>query len=537
MNKFKEIVKDILYVSRLTKTKNKKILIFTSVTLSQFTAATDLFLIGIFSSIIANQFTNIDFLNNLLIYVNNNKFLIILLVVLRYLINYSQASILKKLELEVLVNLRVYIFSKILKEKNYSKSDSFYYINTLCGHIAYFYSSFAQLLNHLLQAFVYTVYLTIADVTLMTFFILGVALLAFPVKKLISKSREFMHQTFIYGKDSNTEIERIVDNLFLIKILRMESEELSRFSKTMSRIYNFTLKNYQISFVNSQLPNFFTLFVFSIILNFEKFLKFLTLDFLGVTLRLFQSFSIVTNSLNQVANSHVHISKFVELENLIPSKNENYFNISNKNKIEVKNVFFKYNNSDVYIFENLSLEFKKNTHNLILGSNGTGKSTLLGIIGNVLIPQKGQVTSFSSRFGFIGATPFIFNTTLRENILYGNDKSIEDNLILDYLEELEMFKEKNFYDLNRIIDNTSLSSGQMQKLAFVRSLLSNTEILLLDEAMANLDDNSKIKILNILSNKNVTLINSTHDPDRFQNVDSVFRIDVIKDKKIINKIL
>jgi len=143
VNKFKEIVKDILYVSRLTKTKNKKILIFTSVTLSQFTAATDLFLIGIFSSIIANQFTNIDFLNNLLIYVNNNKFLIILLVVLRYLINYSQASILKKLELEVLVNLRVYIFSKILKEKNYSKSDSFFYINTLCGHIAYsFITSF-----------------------------------------------------------------------------------------------------------------------------------------------------------------------------------------------------------------------------------------------------------------------------------------------------------------------------------------------------------------------------------------------------------
>ena len=56
-----------------------------------------------------------------------------------------------------------------------------------------------------------------------------------------------MHRTFIYGKDSNEEIGRAVDNLFLIKILRMEKQELSRFSNTMSKIYNFTFKNYQIS--------------------------------------------------------------------------------------------------------------------------------------------------------------------------------------------------------------------------------------------------------------------------------------------------
>ena len=88
-----------------------------------------------------------------------------------------------------------------------------------------------------------------------------------------------MHRTFIYGKDSNEEIGRAVDNLFLIKILRMEKQELSRFSTTMSKIYNFTFKNYQISFINTQLPNFFTLLVFSIILNIEQFLKYLTLDF------------------------------------------------------------------------------------------------------------------------------------------------------------------------------------------------------------------------------------------------------------------
>ena len=106
--------------------------------------------------------------------------------------------------------------------------------------------------------------------------------------------------------------------------------------------------------------------------------------------------------------------------------------------------------------------------------------------------------------------------SIRDNILYGNNSNIEDELILNYLYELEMFKEKNSYDLDKLIDNTSLSSGQMQKMAFIRSLLADLEILLLDEAMANLDDDSKMKILSILNKQNVTLINSTHDPDSFK---------------------
>ena len=162
MKNFLVVIKDILYVSRLTNTKNKKILIFISVVLSQLTAGTDLLLIGIFASVIADQFTNVESLNNFLNFVNLNKFIIIVLVGFRYLVNYAQASILKKIELDVLVNLRTYIFKKILKEKNYSRSDSFYYINTLCGHISFFYSSFAQLINHLLQAFAYGFYLVIS---------------------------------------------------------------------------------------------------------------------------------------------------------------------------------------------------------------------------------------------------------------------------------------------------------------------------------------------------------------------------------------
>ena len=159
----KKIIDDIFYVSKLTGIKNKKLLIIFSILLSQLTAATDLALIAVFAAIIADQLTNIEFINLLFEFFINNKFLIGLLVFLRYLISYLQFSIMKQLELAVTINLKSYMFTKILEQKNYSKADTFYFINTLSTHIAFFYSNFAQLMNHLLQSVAYFIYLVIAD--------------------------------------------------------------------------------------------------------------------------------------------------------------------------------------------------------------------------------------------------------------------------------------------------------------------------------------------------------------------------------------
>ena len=68
MDNIQKIIKDILYVSKLTGTKNKKLLIFTSIVLSQLTVAVDLLLIAVFASLIADQFTNIELLNNILVF-------------------------------------------------------------------------------------------------------------------------------------------------------------------------------------------------------------------------------------------------------------------------------------------------------------------------------------------------------------------------------------------------------------------------------------------------------------------------------------
>tara|TARA_B100000900_G_scaffold416277_1_gene450945 strand:- start:22734 stop:24347 length:1614 start_codon:yes stop_codon:yes gene_type:complete len=536
MKRLKNIFNDVSYVSKLTKTKNKKILIITSIILSQFSAGIDLFLIATFASIVANQFTNIEALNIILDAIDQYRFLVIFVVIFRYVVVYFQAIILKKIELSVTISLRTYLFSKVLEQKNFSTSDSYYYINTLSGHIAYFYSNFAEFLNFLLQALAYTAYLIIADIELITFFAVGVLLLGYPIGKLISASRKYMHKQFEIGKDVNNELVNVLENISLIKMLKMEKSEAETFYGLLKSIYGIVYKNFQVSFFNGQLPNFFTLIIFAIILTISGLTNKITLDFLGATTRLFQSLSKVTNSLNMVVNSQVHISEFMALEKKHVVKNINYLTVVKDNKVELKNVDFKYLNSDTYIFKNLNLSIDKDTHNIILGPNGSGKSTLLGLLGNVLRPETGNLNTFSENFGYIGATPYIFSTTLRKNIIYGNKYKIEDSEILDLLKNFNLFNEKKNYNLDRPVDNKSLSSGQMQKIAFIRALLSKPDILFLDESIANLDETSQQLVLSIINDQKITVINSTHDPEKYANVDTLITLDIVDEKRVVKVI-
>lgn len=534
MNNIKKIFKNVLYVSKLTGTRNKKILIITSVALSQLSAFTDVALIGIFAALIANQYTNIDLVNSFLNFILENKSLILVIVFLRYFFQYNQNMIIKKIEQNADKNLKVYLLEEIFEKRNYSVADSYFYINVLSGHVAFFYSSFASFLNSFLQILAYTFYLMSADPRSITILIVGSLILFYPVRKLLKLAKNYIHITYEKGKESNEEIARVVENLFLIKILKKEKDELLLFSNTLESFKQSMLKNHSVALINGYLPSFITLTSLAFIFAFTNYVKLLTLDFIGVILRLFQSFGTLTSSLTSLVNSQVHIEKFYELETNKIEQNVDNFKIHNKNSIKVTNLDFKYFNSDIFIFKDINFEIQKNTHTVIIGENGSGKSTLLGLLAGVFYSNSGSIETFSNNFAYIGATPLIFQSSLKDNILYGCDEMIKDELILDYIKKINLFKDPNEYDLEKIISNKSLSSGQMQKIAFVRALISKTEILLLDEATANLDDSSKKIIFEMLEEKEITIINSTHDPDSFLNIDNRLSIEINDGKRKVN---
>lgn len=531
MSSVKTIFRDILYVSKLTRTKNKKLLILISVMLTQASAYTDILIIVIFAALIVDQYTGIEFLNSIINLFIDNLYLLPLLVILRFTFMYFQKILLKKIEISVNKNLKLHILNEVLEQKNYSTADSYFYLNILSTHISFFYSSFANFLNSLLQVVVYLGYLIITDSRSVFILLTGVLLLFFPVKKLLILARNSMHQVYETGQDYNKEIQRVVDNLFLIKILKKENDEMNNFNNTLSKFFLNDLDNFRYTILNSFLPGFFTLFSLSLVASSTKFISFLTLDFLGVALRLFQSISIVSTSLNQIINSQVHIEKFYQLESNKNIVFKNNYKINEKSdQIILKKVNFTYLNSEENIFNNLNLQIAKNSHVVITGPNGSGKSTLLGLIAGIYYPSTGEVLVYSDKVGFIGPNPLIFDDSLMSNIQYGNDEKLDESQVLEYLKKLETFKDEKSYDLKKSVSNKTLSSGQMQKIAFIRALLTNIELLILDESTANLDNESTLKIFDLLREKDVTIINSTHDPKKFFDVDEEIRI-VIQDEK------
>ena len=184
-------------------------------------------------------------------------------------------------------------------------------------------------------------------------------------------------------------------------------------------------KNVKWTSLNGYLPSFITMFILSILVGISSIAKSLTLDFIGVTLKLFQVLGTVTDSINRIVNSHVHLSKLTEIvknRNDVNKENFEMNKIDNEIGVKFDKVNFKYLNSDIYIFKNLSFEIDKKKHTVLTGANGSGKSTLLGLLAGVFYSESGKITANCNNFGYIGATPLIFNSSLRENILYGNDK-------------------------------------------------------------------------------------------------------------------
>ena len=130
----------------------------------------------------------------------------------------------------------------------------------------------------------------------------------------------------------------------------------------------------------------------------------------------------------------------------------------------------------------------------------------------------------------------ILNSSLRENLVYGNNEIIEDKKLLEMIHIFEVFNEdsKNILDLK--ISNKSLSTGQMQKISFIRALLNKVDILLLDESLSNVDEKSKKKILEIINKLEITIINITHNLSDYENYDVHLEISIVNEDRLITKV-
>lgn len=209
--------------------------------------------------------------------------------------------------------------------------------------------------------------------------------------------------------------------------------------------------------------------------------------------------------------------------------------------MEFKNVHFSYDDNKE-ILHNINLRFEKGKTYALIGPTGGGKTTTASLISRLYDPTKGTVLlngkdirSFSAaertqKIGFILQEPFLFTGTVKENILYGNSqyKSVTDAELQKIIEEANLNALLAIFDEGLSTQITSgsdsISLGQKQLIAFMRAVLRNPELLILDEATANIDTITEQLLGNILNklSKETTLVIIAHRLNTIENADEIY---------------
>ena len=520
IDNLKTFYDDLIKVSKLTKTNNKKLRIFSLAIILNLLVFFDIMIILYFSVIFSQE---IQFDNLVIRYFLDNYFYLPIFILFRFSFIYLEKIITTRLQIDIEKNLRTHLLEEVFTRGNVSISDAYYYVNTLSAQVGGFYSTLATFFGSFLQIIVFSIYLLLSNFQAVATFAVGSIILFLPTLYLTKLGRKYAHIAYESGQQISLDLEKVLDNLFLIKILKYVQKEVFNFKQSLETFYKSRLNDIKAGTANTLMPNFFTLFVLSILLVFFDFLKYLTFDFIGILLRLFQSLGLFNKNIHTVSAFHVYLEKLYEVEKnkeIISSDNFSINEGLDKDvSLVINNLTFQYLGTDELMFDNLNLVIPRNKHTIITGPNGSGKSTLLGLMSGIFYPTKGFVQSYTNRYGYVSATPMILNDTLRNNILYGNQENITDDEIINFIKKFKLFGDEADIELNQKISNKKLSTGQMQKVSFIRALLSNPEILILDESTSNLDLESRKLIFDIINNQNLTIINSTHSPESFIGYD------------------
>lgn len=196
-----------------------------------------------------------------------------------------------------------------------------------------------------------------------------------------------------------------------------------------------------------------------------------------------------------------------------PVGNDGSKEIEKINEIKFENVDFSYPKRDKMIFENLNLHFEDEKIVGLVGESGSGKSTLMKIVMKWYMAKSGKISlnkedileidsrKLQEKIAYIPQFPQIFSQTIRENLVLGNDK-ITDEEILEITEKCRLkdviLSTENGLDTKINSEKIIFSSGEMQRLELMRALLKRADVYIFDEPTSNLDTLNESIILNLI---------------------------------------
>ncbi|MFD1707986.1 ABC transporter ATP-binding protein [Siminovitchia sediminis] len=264
--------------------------------------------------------------------------------------------------------------------------------------------------------------------------------------------------------------------------------------------------------------------------------------------RLWPRVTGIQASMEQIAATIPALESVIQLkkESQTAREQENFTNsepIVIEKGIECKKVFFRYNKkANTYAMKNIDVFFPSNCMTAVIGKSGAGKSTLVDLLMGLNRPERGEILldgiqlternlhSLRRSISYVPQDPFLFNTTVRENLSLIQPNASEDQL-WDALRfaAADDFVKRLPQGLDTLIGDRGirLSGGERQRLVLARAILREPTILVLDEATSALDSENETNIQEALEKLKgkMTIIIIAHRLSTIRNADQVIVLD------------
>lgn len=324
----------------------------------------------------------------------------------------------------------------------------------------------------------------------------------------------------------NTTAQENIAGVRLVKAFSREKYEITKFLKMNRSYYDLNMK--QAKIIGDFFPpiEFLTNISLVIMIVFGGYLVMkenitigVLVAFSGYIWNLIWPMRMLGELIDLLSRNSASAKKIFEImdrEPEIKSKEKSYKNDDLKGDITFNNVSFKYN--DEYVLKNINLDIKAGDTVAIMGTTGSGKSTLINLIGRYYDLSEGSIQIdnvdikdydldfLRKNMSIVPQDTFLFSDSIINNIKFSNEnaqtKEVEKAAslacALDFIEELE---EGLYTEIGE--RGLGLSGGQKQRISIARALVRNSKVLILDDSTSALDMETEHELLKNLSKRDV----------------------------------
>lgn len=483
----------------------------------------------------------------------NIVFLISILLV-QYVTNYIYRRVLFPTSRKVKQGILNNILEKLEKAKIdfFDKTDKGKFVSYIINDITYIWSIMSHGTIELIRLISFTVFGFIFAVKYVNLPLAIAVFITFPMFIYFIFKQNAKAQKLLYEKkEEEAKLSKHINDSFcgfsVIKSYVTEEETLKQFNEINNDLKNKNIEYNKITSSINSIVTFFQGLGFSISCIFGLYLVVNG----SITIGSFIAFNSI---IQKVMKDYLYAGFLVEKANMIKiiykriqflydieTNTDGNIKMPENADIQINNLNFKYEGEKENILENINLSIPSGSFIGILGKTGAGKTTLANILAKFYAIPNGKIffnnidtndierKSFYEKFAYVMQDDYIYDNTIKHNIeLY---KKYNKNDIKDAVEKAELFDtiEKLDKKYNTLIGDNGikLSGGQKQRLILSRNIVTNPNILIIDNGFTGLDIDTRKKVVDNLNNRNnkTTLVIISSMMEDIKNADKIYKLE------------